>query len=181
MGREKETDRDRDREKEKVREIRASCVTWWWWYIYIYIHTRSTGVEHSGKWINSCHMRNAKALLTELNNPVSDCVKCKQTKVNTKCVKFPRWRRRRNSWAVSYQFNVKFSGFRFQLEASSVYGHSEELWYNETPSLWIIIYILKGKSSKYQLNIYSHWINNNLYIYIRGAFNKFPDFFCTGI
>ena len=28
--------------------------------------------------------------------------------------------------------NVKFGGFRFQLQASYVSSHTEELWYNET-------------------------------------------------
>ena len=36
---------------------------------------------------------------------------------------------------------VKLGGFRFQLEASCVSSHTEELWYNETICLWMTIYI----------------------------------------
>ena len=37
--------------------------------------------------------------------------------------------------------NVKLGGFRFQLQASYVSSHIEELWYNETVYLWMTIYI----------------------------------------
>ena len=37
--------------------------------------------------------------------------------------------------------NVKFVSFRFQLQASYVSSHTEELWYNETVCLWMTIYI----------------------------------------
>ena len=57
--------------------------------------------------------------------------------------------------------NVKLAEFRSQLQASYVSSHTEELCYDETVCLWMTIYIY----------IY-------IYIYI---FNKFPDFFCTGI
>ena len=55
-----------------------------------------------------------------------------------------------NSWAdvVRLQFerhdtksNVKLGGFRSQLQASYVSSHTEELWYNETVSLWMTMYI----------------------------------------
>ena len=36
--------------------------------------------------------------------------------------------------------NVKLGGFRSQLQASYVSSHTEEMWYNETVSPWIIIY-----------------------------------------
>ena len=37
--------------------------------------------------------------------------------------------------------NVKLGGFRFQLQASYVSSHTEELWYNETVCLWMTIYL----------------------------------------
>ena len=37
--------------------------------------------------------------------------------------------------------NVKLGGFRSQLQASYVSSHTEELWYNETVSLWMTKYI----------------------------------------
>ena len=37
--------------------------------------------------------------------------------------------------------NVVLGGFRFQLQASYMSCHTEELWYNETVSLWMTIYI----------------------------------------
>ena len=37
--------------------------------------------------------------------------------------------------------NVKLGGFRSQLQASYVYIHTEELWYNETVCLSMTIYI----------------------------------------
>ena len=37
--------------------------------------------------------------------------------------------------------NVKLGGFRSQFQAPYVFGHTEELWYNETVSLWMTIYI----------------------------------------
>ena len=37
--------------------------------------------------------------------------------------------------------NVKLGGFRPQLQAFYVCGHTEELWYNETVNLWMTIYI----------------------------------------
>ena len=37
--------------------------------------------------------------------------------------------------------NVKLGGFQSQLQASYVSSHTEELWYNETVSLWMTIYI----------------------------------------
>ena len=37
--------------------------------------------------------------------------------------------------------NVKLGGFRSQLQASYVSSYTEELWYNETVSLWMTIYI----------------------------------------
>ena len=39
--------------------------------------------------------------------------------------------------------NVKLGGIRSQIQASYVSSHSEELWYNETVSLWMTIYIYK--------------------------------------
>ena len=56
--------------------------------------------------------------------------------------------------------NVKLSRFRFQLQASYVSSHTEELWYNETVCLWmtiyIYIYIYKKQLSHYLLyKIYS--------------------------
>ena len=46
-------------------------------------------------------------------------------------------------WAERYdtKSNVKSEGFRFQLQASFVSSHTEELWYNETACLWMTIYI----------------------------------------
>ena len=38
--------------------------------------------------------------------------------------------------------NVKLGGFRAQLQASYVSGHTEELWYNETVCLWMTTYTL---------------------------------------
>ena len=35
--------------------------------------------------------------------------------------------------------NIKLDGFRSQLQASNVSSHTEELWYNETVYLWMII------------------------------------------
>ena len=43
--------------------------------------------------------------------------------------------------------NVKLGGFRSQLQASYVSSHTEELWYNETVSLSIYIYIFEKKWS----------------------------------
>ena len=37
--------------------------------------------------------------------------------------------------------NVKLGGFRFQLQASYMSSHTEELGYNETVCLWMTIYI----------------------------------------
>ena len=37
--------------------------------------------------------------------------------------------------------NVKLGGFRFQLQASYMSSHTEELWYNKTVCLWMTIYI----------------------------------------
>ena len=37
--------------------------------------------------------------------------------------------------------NVKLVGFQYQLEASYVSSHTEELWYNETVCLWMTIYM----------------------------------------
>ena len=37
--------------------------------------------------------------------------------------------------------NVILSGFRSQLQASYVSSHTEELWFNETVCLWMIVYI----------------------------------------
>ena len=79
------------------------------------------------------HPRNAK-LFQRIKHPVSDSVKCKQTKIDTKCVKFPR----RNGLAVSYRSNGKLGGFRSQLEMCNL---TEELGYNETVSLSLSIYI----------------------------------------
>ena len=39
--------------------------------------------------------------------------------------------------------NVKLGGFRFQLQASYVSSHIEELWHNETACLWLTIYMMK--------------------------------------
>ena len=40
------------------------------------------------------------------------------------------------------KYNVKLGGFQSQLQASYVFSHTEELWYNETVCLWITIYII---------------------------------------
>ena len=37
--------------------------------------------------------------------------------------------------------NVKLGGFQSQFQASYVSSHTEELWYNETVSLYMTIYI----------------------------------------
>ena len=37
--------------------------------------------------------------------------------------------------------NLKLGGFRSQLQASYVSGHTEELWYNKTVCRWMTIYI----------------------------------------
>ena len=37
--------------------------------------------------------------------------------------------------------NVKLCGFQSQLQASCMSSHTEELWYNETLCLWMIIYM----------------------------------------
>ena len=37
--------------------------------------------------------------------------------------------------------NVKLGGFRSQLQASYVTGHTDELWFKETVSLWMTMYI----------------------------------------
>ena len=63
---------DREKWRERVRDIRATSTTWWWWWwwwwymykVYIYMYKVSI------------YMYN------ELSTPISDCVKCKQTKVN---------------------------------------------------------------------------------------------------
>ena len=60
--------------------------------------------------------------------------------------------------AVRTKSNVKMGRFRSRLQASYVSSHTEELWYNETVCLWMTIYI-----------------------YIYGAFNKFPNFFVQAI
>ena len=40
--------------------------------------------------------------------------------------------------------NIKLDGFRSQLQASYMSSNTEELWYNETVSLWMTIYIYHG-------------------------------------
>ena len=37
--------------------------------------------------------------------------------------------------------NVNLCGFLYQLQASYVSSHTEELWYNENVRLWMTIYI----------------------------------------
>ena len=37
--------------------------------------------------------------------------------------------------------NIKLGGFRSQLQASYVFSHTEELWFNETVCLWMTIFI----------------------------------------
>ena len=44
---------------------------------------------------------------------------------------------------LNTMFSLEFGGFRSQLEASCVSSHPEELWYNETVSLWITYIYLK--------------------------------------
>ena len=39
------------------------------------------------------------------------------------------------------KFNIKLGGFRFQIHSSYVSNHTEQLWYNETVSLRMTIYI----------------------------------------
>ena len=51
---------------------------------------------------------------------------------------------------------VKLGGFFSQLQAPYKSSHTEELWYNETVCLWMIIYI-------------------------QGAYDKLPEFFRMGI
>ena len=49
--------------------------------------------------------------------------------------------RRRFDLGVCHQPDVKLGGFRSRLGASRVSSHTEELWYDETVCLWMIIYI----------------------------------------
>ena len=53
---------------------------------------------------------------------------------------FPR------GWLVKPWIGVWISGFRSQLRESSVSSHTEELWYNETVSLWMTIYLVIYKT-----------------------------------
>ena len=77
-----------------------------------------------------------------LSTLISDSVKCKRTKVDTKCVKFQRW-----CWSpkwLSVKITVLRKIRRVSIPACSVPTHTEELWYNETVCLWwqrIYIYI----------------------------------------
>ena len=48
-----------------------------------------------------------------------------------------------DSVRVRYPLYVKSPGFRFQLEASWISSHNEELWYNETICQWMTICIYK--------------------------------------
>ena len=43
--------------------------------------------------------------------------------------------------------SVKLGEFRSQLEATCMSRYTEELWYNETVSLWMTIYIYKENLS----------------------------------
>ena len=45
-------------------------------------------------------------------------------------------------WVICYWSIVKLGKFRSQLDASSVFSHTEVLWYNETVCLWMTIYTL---------------------------------------
>ena len=59
------------------------------------------------------------------------------------------------------KWNVKWGGFRSQLQVSYASSHSKELIQRNSLSVNDYIYIY-------------------IYIYLRGAFNKFPEFFCIG-
>ena len=40
-------------------------------------------------------------------------------------------------YGVRYPTDLKSAGFQSQLEASRVFSHTEEYWYNETVCLWM--------------------------------------------
>ena len=46
-----------------------------------------------------------------------------------------------DGFGVRYPTDVKSAGFRSQLVVSRESSHTEKLWYNETISLWMTIYI----------------------------------------
>ena len=42
---------------------------------------------------------------------------------------------------LCYRTDVEFAGFRYQLKASQVLSHIDELWYNETIGLWMTLHM----------------------------------------
>ena len=73
-------EREGERERERERERETHTLTHTHMYIYIYLMQSSSN---------------------ELSSLVSDSVKCKQTKVDTKYVKFPSWCRSPSDRVVS--------------------------------------------------------------------------------
>ena len=51
-------------------------------------------------------------------------------------------------FGVRYPTDAKSCGFQSQLEASHVSSYNDELWYNETVCLFIIIYIRNGQFNR---------------------------------
>ena len=57
--------------------------------------------------------------------------------------------------------SIKLGGFQSQLEVSYVSSYTDELWYNETVSLWMIIYIyiyikkIEKQSNQKVMNFYN--------------------------
>ena len=67
--------------------------------------------------------------------------KCKQTKINAYGLILELTLSRWLGQGVCHQLDVKLGGFLSLLGASHVSSYTEELWYNETVSLWMTIYI----------------------------------------
>ena len=79
--------------------------------------------------------------LNELRTSISDSIKCKQTKVNTYTLNSLTCVLSAIGWGVCYWSDVKFGGFRFQLETSRQSSYNEESWYKEIICGWLYIYI----------------------------------------
>ena len=71
--------------------------------------------------------------------------------------------------------SLKLGGFRSQFESYHVSSHTEELWYNETVCLWMIIYIFDVSEKLYHFVIeqlvemirnFHHMSRNNQILYI---------------
>ena len=79
-----------------------------------------------------------------------------------------------------YLVNVKSAGFWSQLEASQVFSHTDEFWYNKTICLWktiyIYIYIYKTMHAYIYIYIYHHhvmppvWISLTLSLHFSLSF-----------